>query len=82
MKEVIHETATIPIRALRGGPLTDFKVEERFSLAKHRETKRLKEEAYSLLGIFNAFMPLLYGEGRDNAFARLRKEFGKYTKRK
>jgi hypothetical protein len=29
--------------------------------------------AYSLLGVFGLFMPLLYGEGADHAFRRLRK---------
>ena len=27
--------------------------------------------AYSLLGIFNIFMPLIYSEGRENIFKRL-----------
>ncbi len=30
--------------------------------------------AYCLLGIFGAFMPLIYGEGKVNALRRLRKE--------
>jgi hypothetical protein len=28
--------------------------------------------AYSLLGIFDVYMPLIYGEGRENAVGRLR----------
>jgi hypothetical protein len=27
---------------------------------------------YSLLGIFDVYMPLIYGEGRENAVGRLR----------
>lgn len=38
--------------------------------AASRETKRLEDMAYCLLGIFNVNMPLLYGEGR-RAFIRL-----------
>ena len=42
------------------------------SWAARRTTKRIEDEAYCLLGIFNVFMPIMYGEGR-NAFARLQK---------
>jgi hypothetical protein len=30
--------------------------------------------AYSLLGIFDVHIPLIYGEGKDNALRRLRGE--------
>jgi hypothetical protein len=42
--------------------------------AKDRKTKREEDKAYSLLGIFNVYVPLIYGEGIENAFRRLRKE--------
>lgn len=32
------------------------------------------------MGIFNLHMPLIYGEGRENAFIRLEKEIGEYLK--
>ncbi|ERF69453.1 hypothetical protein EPUS_07857 [Endocarpon pusillum Z07020] len=48
LEQYIHEITGIAIQALRGGPLTGFKVEERFSWAKHRETKRQEDKAYSL----------------------------------
>jgi hypothetical protein len=38
--------------------------------------------AYSLLGIFDVYMPLIYGEGRDNAFTRLQEEIDKPSKGK
>jgi hypothetical protein len=38
------------------------------SWAENRETKREEDKAYSLLGIFNIHMPLIYGEGMKNAF--------------
>ena len=44
------------------------------SWAAKRETKREEDAAYSLLGIFNIYMPLLYGEGRKKALVRLQKE--------
>lgn len=78
----IHEITGIPVEALRGGFLADFEVEQRLSWAKDRNTKRPEDQAYSLLGIFDVFMPLLYGEGREKAFTRLGEEIDKSTKRK
>jgi len=69
----IHEITGIPLEALRGADMSSFSVEERFAWAEGRQTKRLEDRAYSLLGIFNVFMPLMYGEG-ENAFHRLRDE--------
>jgi Heterokaryon incompatibility protein (HET) len=80
LEQQIHETTGITIKVLRGGRLMDFSVEERFSWAKHRETKRPEDKVYSLLGIFSIHMPLIYGEGREKAYARLRKEIGKPSK--
>jgi ankyrin repeat protein len=72
----IHTTTQIPQRALQGDCLSRFSVNERMSWAERRQTKREEDAAYSLLGIFDIQMPLLYGEGWKKAFARLRKEIG------
>ncbi|PKS07150.1 hypothetical protein jhhlp_005750 [Lomentospora prolificans] len=48
-------------------------IAERLSWASKRDTLRVEDRAYSLLGIFNVNMPLLYGEGQ-NAFIRLQEE--------
>jgi hypothetical protein len=45
-----------------------------------RETTRKEDKAYSLLGIFDVYMPLIYGEGRESAFKRLREEIDKASK--
>jgi hypothetical protein len=42
------------------------------SWAETRQTTREEDMAYSLLGIFDVYMPLIYGEGRANAVGRLR----------
>lgn len=55
-------------------PLAKFGIDERMSWAKMRQTKRGEDKAYSLLGLFNVSMPLIYGEGEDKAFRRLQKE--------
>ncbi|KAB2099551.1 hypothetical protein AG0111_0g12110 [Alternaria gaisen] len=48
-------------------------VAKRMSWASTRQTTRVEDMAYCLLGIFNINMPLLYGEGH-RAFLRLQEE--------
>jgi hypothetical protein len=45
-----------------------------------RETTYGEDKAYSLLGIFDINMPLIYGEGKDRALKRLREEIDKASK--
>lgn len=73
----ICEITGIPAGALRGIPLTDFSISERQAWVQNRETTYEEDMAYSLFGIFEVFMPLIYGEGRDHAFKRLREEVQK-----
>ncbi|KAK0670332.1 heterokaryon incompatibility protein-domain-containing protein [Cercophora samala] len=49
-------------------------ISERMSWASQRHTTRSEDTAYSLMGIFNICMPVLYGEGGKKAFRRLQKE--------
>ncbi|KAM7218546.1 hypothetical protein V8F06_006150 [Rhypophila decipiens] len=56
-----------------GQKLTDRPISERMSWASNRETTRVEDRAYCLMGIFGVNMPLLYGEG-DRAFHRLLRE--------
>jgi hypothetical protein len=72
LERQIHEITGIAIPALRGTPLSQFRVDERLSWAENRQTTRKEDKAYSLLGIFDVFMSLIYGEGEENAFKRLR----------
>ncbi|PQE27753.1 hypothetical protein CJF31_00009986 [Rutstroemia sp. NJR-2017a BVV2] len=76
----ICEITGIPIKALRGSPLSDFSVAERMSWAANRVTYRQEDMAYSLLGIFDVNMPLIYSEGKDKALQRLREEIDKASK--
>ena len=48
-------------------------VAQKMSWAANRQTTRTEDTAYSLLGLFNVNMPLLYGEG-EKAFKRLQHE--------
>jgi hypothetical protein len=70
----IHEITGISIAALQGSSLSHFGTNERFKWAENRQTTRPEDEAYSLLGIFGIYMPLIYGEGKEHAFLRLRNE--------
>ena len=80
LERQIHEITGIAVPALQGTPLSQFGVDERFSWAVNRQTTRKEDKAYSLLGIFDVYMPLIYGEGSDNAFTRLREEIDKAFK--
>lgn len=48
----------------------DCSIAQRMSWASRRSTTRIEDAAYCLIGLFNASMPLLYGEGAK-AFLRL-----------
>lgn len=74
LDQTLYEITGISIQALRGSPLSDFSAKERMSWGAKRQTKREEDQAYSLLGIFSIHMPLIYGEGREKALNRLRKE--------
>jgi hypothetical protein len=58
--------------------LYELSVAERMSWAANRETTRLEDIGYCLLGLFDIQMPLLYGEG-VKAFIRLQEEILKTT---
>ncbi|KAI1118298.1 hypothetical protein F5Y14DRAFT_438694 [Nemania sp. NC0429] len=79
LREEICSISGISVQALQGTPLSNFSVSERMSWAGKRVAKREEDEAYSLLGIFDVHMPLIYGEGRSKAFIRLRKEIEQST---
>ncbi|KAE8306946.1 HET-domain-containing protein [Aspergillus transmontanensis] len=61
---------------LRHKWLQNFSIAKRMSWASARQTTRMEDIAYCLMGIFNVNMPLLYGEG-EKAFTRLQEEIMK-----
>lgn len=73
----VHEITGIAVPALQGVSLSQFTLDERFKWAENRETTREEDWAYSLLGLFNIFMPLIYGEGREKAVHRLERKINK-----
>lgn len=80
LSQEVSEVTKIPEKALTNGwSLKDefgalqFTVAQIMSWASARETSRVEDTAYSLMGLFRINMPLLYGEG-PNAFIRLQLE--------
>ena len=57
---------------------TSASAAQKMSWASGRKTTRVEDMAYSLMGIFDVNMPLLYGEGR-HAFIRLQHEIVKIS---
>ncbi|KAI8633525.1 heterokaryon incompatibility protein-domain-containing protein [Xylariaceae sp. FL1651] len=58
--------------------LRTFSTATILSWAANRHTTRKEDQAYSLMGLFDINMPLLYGEG-DRAFIRLQEEIIRRT---
>lgn len=76
MANALEDITGIAIEALQGASLALFSPTERMEWAAGRETKREEDWVYSLLGIFDVSMALIYGEGRLKALRRLKKEIG------
>ncbi|KAI0971981.1 hypothetical protein F4678DRAFT_64958 [Xylaria arbuscula] len=77
LERQLHEITGIATPALRGSPLSDFSRRERMLWADGRTTKLDEDRAYSLLGIFEVHLPLIYGEGVRHALRRLEEEIDK-----
>jgi hypothetical protein len=70
LQVITHVDASV---LLDSGQLLTRSVWRRMSWAATRDTKRVEDIAYCLLGIFDISMPLIYGEGYK-AFQRLQEE--------
>ena len=80
---LIKKATKIPLKFLEDSngsrPLvTEACVAERMRWASHRDATRTEDKAYSMLGLFQVNLPLLYGEG-NRAFRRLQIEILKET---
>jgi hypothetical protein len=74
LHECISQRTRIPSSLLLDSAISEsFSTAQRMSWASDRETKRVEDLAYCLMGIFGINMPMLYGEG-DRAFIRLQEE--------
>lgn len=79
LRRSVSSCTGIPEGILTGSDeLGRTSIAQRMSWAAKRETKRLEDRAYCLMGIFGINMPLLYGEGK-RAFLRLQEEIMKIS---
>jgi ankyrin repeat protein len=73
LQQEIFMITGVPVRFLLGDDLRGASIAQRMSWASKRETTRVEDAAYCLMGIFSIHMPMLYGEG-ERAFIRLQEE--------
>jgi ankyrin repeat protein len=78
LQSIISEITGIPDTVLQGADLESASVAQRMSWASKRETTRIEDLTYCLIGIFGVGMPMLYGEG-ERAFIRLQEEIMKIS---
>jgi hypothetical protein len=75
----LSEITGIDTKVLRHElPLSSIAVAQRMSWTAKRETTRIEDRSYSLLGLFGVHMPMIYGE-EERAFRRLQEEIIKST---
>lgn len=72
LAELIEKITGVDYAVLCGLPI-EVCVAKRMSWAANRQTTRLEDRAYSLMGLFGLHMPTIYGEG-ERAFLRLQQE--------
>ncbi|KAH8708400.1 heterokaryon incompatibility protein-domain-containing protein [Phaeosphaeriaceae sp. PMI808] len=77
LEQQIHKATGIAVPALQGIPLSQFSLDERLQWMVNRKTTIEEDFAYCLLGVLNIHMPLLYGEGAENACVRLLEEINR-----
>ena len=73
MRERLAQITGIDENTLGGAPLRNSSTAQKMFWASKRQTTRIEDTAYCLLGIFDIHMPLIYGEG-ERAFQRLQEE--------
>lgn len=80
LEQEITQITGIPIDILRDKPLSQVDEKERLSWSVRRQTIRDEDTVYCLLGIFGVYMVSNYGEGKQNALRRLRREIQRLSK--
>lgn len=70
----VHVSRATRIHSVHLSRPLEASVAAKMSWASKRQTSRPEDVAYSLLGLFEVNMPLLYGEGGLKAFIRLQYE--------
>ena len=77
--KLLSSITHIPVGVLQmEKPVRSLSIAQRMSWAYKRETTRVEDRAYSLMGIFSVHMTTIYGEG-ERAFQRLQEEIMKQS---
>jgi hypothetical protein len=77
--DILSDITKVDSHVLRDiAALSSVPVGRKMSWAAGRKTTRIEDQAYSLLGLFDINMPLLYGEG-PRAFIRLQQQIASET---
>ncbi|KAI8624082.1 hypothetical protein F5Y19DRAFT_455837 [Xylariaceae sp. FL1651] len=71
--DTLHSITGVEKIVLSSGIFAQVCVARRMAWAAKRVTTRIEDQAYSLMGIFDVNMPLIYGEGKK-AFLRLQEQ--------
>lgn len=78
LSDQLWKITRIEPEILSTGVFDHVSIATRMSWAGNRQTTRIEDAAYCLMGIFEVNMPLLYGEGRKS-FTRLQEEIMKVS---
>ena len=78
LQEVISDISGIDSQVLLTSYAGEISVAQRMAWASKRETARVEDKAYCLMGFFGVNMPMIYGEG-EKAFIRLQLEIMKLS---
>lgn len=70
LRSAVSRVTGINEKVLQECRWDEYSVAQKMSWAASRQTTRLEDAAYCLMGLFDVNMPLLYGEG-SKAFSRL-----------
>lgn len=72
--DALHGITRVNKKVLTDGMQAhETSVAEKMSWAAGRQTEKIEDKAYSLMGLFGIHMPIIYGEG-SKAFRRLQRE--------
>jgi hypothetical protein len=77
---LIRKITGIALEVLKGAPISQSSINERWRWADGRTTRRNEDRAYCLQGIFGIELAPVYGEGEAGAFDRLKHEISRLEK--
>ncbi|KAI6823709.1 hypothetical protein KC340_g994 [Hortaea werneckii] len=80
LQHVVSRTSKVPSSYLLVRDVVSSSIGERISWSASRQTSRPEDVAYSLMGLLEVNMPMLYGEGKEKAFVRLQLELIKKSR--